>query len=117
MAGRGPFGDSLFYRVLLPAGMVTNLALGLLVLIGLGPTRWTEWLEVFTGAVCCLVAGWLAAAAWSRSYWSHGLARRAETWRSISEAFLGWVEEAQLPPEALAGLKAKLDKALLKTKE
>ena len=99
----------LFYRVFLPLSVVLNLGLGLVVLNELRPDGWLGWLEVATGAFCCLVAGWLAAAAWSKSYWSAAMARQVTAWRQIADAIFVWLEEAPLPAEALQRLQGSLD--------
>jgi hypothetical protein len=101
--------ERIFYRYFLPLGVLANLGLGVLLIAGLRPEGWAGWLEVITGAFCCVVAGWLAAAAWSKSYWNRSMARQVATWRQISDAFFGWLEEAPLPPESLQGLKASLE--------
>ena len=102
----------IFYRVFLPAAVAANLALGVTVLIDLGPNGWIGWLEVLTGAFCCVVAGWLAAAAWSKSYWGSAMVRQITAWRQIADAIFAWLEEAALPAEALQRLKASLDEAM-----
>ena len=107
--------DRLFYRVFLPLGMLANLGLGVFILTGLHPNAWTGWLEVGTGAFCCMVAGWLAAAAWSKSYWNKSMVRQVATWRRIADAFFAWLEEAPLPAEALSRLKTSLDEAVPST--
>ena len=104
--------DRLFYGLFLPLGVLANLGLGVMILAGLRPVGWTDWLEIATGAFCCLVAGWLAAAAWSKSYWNHAMARQVAVWRRIADAFFGWLEEAPLPAEALTRLKRSLDEAV-----
>ena len=101
----------LFYRVFLPAAVAANLGLGLAVLNNLRPEGWLGWLEVFTGAFCCVVAGWLAASAWSKSYWGSAMARQIAAWRQIADAIFAWLEEAPLPAEALLRLKTSLDEA------
>jgi hypothetical protein len=68
-------------------------------------------LEVATGAFCCVVAGWLAAAAWSKSYWGSAMTRQITAWRQIADAIFAWLEEAPLPADALQRLKASLDEA------
>jgi uncharacterized membrane protein len=108
--------DRLFYRVFLPLGMLANLGLGVFILAGLHPYAWTGWLEVGTGAFCCMVAGWLAAAAWSKSYWNNAMARQVAVWRRIADAFFSWLEEAPLPADALTRLKSSLDEAVPTTK-
>ncbi len=105
-------GDRFFYGVFLPLGVLANLGLGVVILAGLHPYAWPGWLEVGTGAFCCVVAGWLAAAAWSKSYWNNAMARQVVVWRRIADAFFGWLEEAPLPPEALTSLKTSLDEAV-----
>lgn len=109
--------DRLFYGVFLPFGMLANLGLGIVILAGLHPNAWPGWLEVATGAFCCVVAGWLAAAAWSKSYWNNAMARQVVVWRRIADAFFGWLEEAPLPAEALTRLKTSLDEAVPKTNQ
>lgn len=104
--------DQLFYRVFLPLAVLANLGLGIVILGGLHPEGWPGWLEVGTGAFCCLVAGWLAAAAWSKSYWNNAMARQVAVWQRIAGAFFGWLEDAPLPAEALNRLKTSLDEAL-----
>lgn len=104
--------DRLFFRVFLPLGVLANLGLGIFILSGLKPQGWTGSLEVGTGAFCCMVAGWLAAAAWSKSYWNNAMARQVAVWRRIADAFFAWLEEAPLPAEALTRLKTSLDEAV-----
>ncbi len=104
--------DRFFYEVFLPLGVLANLGLGLVILADLRPDRWTGWIEVGTGAFCCLVAGWLAAAAWSKSYWSRAMVRQVAVWRRIADTFFVWLEEAPLPPEALHRLKTSLDESV-----
>lgn len=101
-----------FYRVFLPISVAANLGLGVAVLSNLRPVGWLGWLEVATGAFCCIVAGWLAAAAWSKSYWGSAMARQITAWRLIADAIFAWLEEAPLPAEALQRLKASLDEAM-----
>jgi uncharacterized membrane protein len=102
----------LFYQVFLPIAVAVNFALGIVILRGLEPQGWLGWLEVATGAFCCLVAGWLAAAAWSKSYWGGAMARQVATWRQIADAIFAWIEEAPLPAEALQRLKRSLDEVV-----
>ncbi|TME51584.1 MAG: hypothetical protein E6I53_09410 [Chloroflexi bacterium] len=101
-----------FFAVFLPLSVLANLSLGLLILTGLHPETWPGWLEVGTGALCCVIAGWLAAAAWSKSYWHRSMARQVATWRRIADAFFIWVEDAPVPPEALHSLKISLEEAV-----
>jgi len=99
-----------FYAVFLPLGAAANLALGLIVLTGLRSQTEYDWLQVGTGAVCCVIAGWLGAATWSRYYWRRSMARQVALWRRIADAFFTWVEDAPLPADAVHNLKAALDK-------
>jgi hypothetical protein len=99
----------LFYRVFLPIAVAVNIGLGILVLSNLRPQGWLGWLEVLSGAFCCLVAGWLAASAWSKSYWGSAMARQIIVWRQIADAIFVWLEDAPLPAEALQRLKTSLD--------
>jgi hypothetical protein len=103
------FSGPSFYRVFLPIGVALNLGLGILILSYLRPDAWLGWLEVATGAFCCLVAGWLASAAWSKSYWGGAMARQIAMWRQMADAIFGWLEEAPLPAEALQRLQRSLD--------
>ncbi|HKW60283.1 MAG TPA: hypothetical protein VJR46_11090 [Candidatus Dormibacteraeota bacterium] len=105
-----------FYKVWLPLGIFANLGLGVFVLADLGPTSWTDWLQVGTGAFCCMVAGWLTAALWSKVYWNRSMARQVAVWRRIADAFFTWVEDAPLPAEAVHRLKVSLDQ-VVPTKE
>lgn len=102
----------LFYAVFLPAGVIANLGLGVVILAGLNPERWSDWLQIVTGALCCVIAGWLAAAAWSKFYWHRSMARQVATWARIADAFFAWVEEAPVPPESLNTLKSTLEDAV-----
>ncbi|HUE60930.1 MAG TPA: hypothetical protein VMO88_15260 [Acidimicrobiales bacterium] len=104
--------DTIFYRFFLPISVAANLALGVVILNGLEPHGWLGWLQVGTGAFCCLVAGWLAAASWSKSYWGNTMARQVATWHRISDAFFSWLEDVQLPAESLHRLKKSLDEVV-----
>jgi TRAP-type C4-dicarboxylate transport system permease small subunit len=98
-----------FYRVFLPIAVTVNLGLGVAVLSNLRPEGWLGWLEVVSGGFCCVVAGWLAASAWSKSYWGSAMARQIAAWRQIADAIFAWLEDAPLPAEALQRLKTSLD--------
>lgn len=102
----------LFYRLFLPVAVAVNLGLGLVILSYLKPYDWVGWLEISTGAFCCLVAGALAASAWSRSYWGRAMSRQIAVWRQMADAIFHWVEEMPLPPESLQGLKRSLDEVV-----
>jgi hypothetical protein len=104
--------DTIFYRIFLPISVAANLALGVVILGGLEPHGWIGWLQIGTGAFCCVVAGWLAAAAWSKSYWGNTMARQVAMWHRISDAFFWWLEDVQLPAEALNRLKKSLDEVV-----
>ena len=104
--------ERFFYRVFLPLGVLANLSLGVVIIAELRPEGWAGWLQVATGAFCCLVAGWLAAAAWSKSYWNRTMTRQVTVWHQIADTFFDWLEDAPLPPESLRGLKTSLDKVV-----
>jgi hypothetical protein len=93
-------------------GVLSNLGLGIFILARLSPQGWSGWLEIATGAFCCVVGGWLAAAAWSKSYWNRTMTRQVTVWHQIADTFFNWLEDAPLPPEALRGLKTSLDKVV-----
>ena len=103
----------IYYRLFLPLGVLANLALGLVILMSLIKSDGSVgWLEVGTGALCCAIAGWLAAAAWSKSYWHRTMARQVAVWRRIADALFTWIEDAPLPAETVYRLKASLDEAV-----
>jgi hypothetical protein len=104
--------ESIFFRWFLPIGVFANLVLGVLILTGLKPQSWSDWLQVGTGAFCCVVAGWLAAAAWSKAYWNRAMTRQVTVWRKIADTFFVWLEDAPVPAEALTQLKTSLDEAV-----
>ncbi len=108
--------QSLFYVVFLPLGAIANLVLGLVILTQLRPAIWTDWLLVATGAFCCMIAGWLAAAAWSKSYWNRSMARQVAMWRRIADAIFVWLEDAPVPAESLHNLKSSLDEVVPNSK-
>ena len=101
-----------FYGIFLPLGVLANLGLGVLILSRLSPMDWAGWLLLGTGAFCCLIAGWLAAAAWSQSYWSRTMARQLAVWRRIADTIFAWLEDASLPAEDLNRLKSSLDQVV-----
>lgn len=102
----------LFYGLFLPFGVLANLVLGVFILVNLDPTTWSGWLLIATGATCCVIAGWLASAAWSKFYWYRSITRQVATWRRIADVFFAWVEEAPVPAEALNNLKSSLEEAV-----
>jgi len=101
-----------FYAILLPLGVVANLGLGVAVLTDLKPVGLQGWLLVVVGGFCCLIAGWLAAVAWSKSYWNRTMARQVAVWRRISDTIFAWIEDAPMPAESLHRLKTSLDEAV-----
>jgi hypothetical protein len=109
---RQVFTRPVFYRVFLPVAVGVNLGLGVLILSYLRPDGWLGWLELATGAFCCVVVGWLASAAWSKSYWGGAMARQIAMWRQMADAIFGWLEQAPLPAEQLQGLKRSLEEVV-----
>ena len=105
----------LFYVVFLPLGALTNLGLGVFILTGLHSESQLGWLQITAGAFCCVVAGWLAAAAWSKSYWNRSMARQVALWRRIADTIFAWLEDAPLPAESLHSLKSSLDEVVPRT--
>jgi TRAP-type C4-dicarboxylate transport system permease small subunit len=101
-----------FYMVVLPLAVLVNLGLGVAILAMLNPQSWVGWLQIATGAFCSLIAGWLAAAAWSKSYWTRNMARQVAVWRRISDTIFTWIEDAPMPAESLHRLKTSLDEAV-----
>src|SRR5437660_12174193 len=90
----------IFYRVVLPGFTLVNLGLGLYTLSWLRPSG-LGWLELATGAFCCTVAGLLAGAGWSKSYWGSAMERQVTAWRRIVDTVFGWIEEAPVPAASL----------------
>ena len=107
-----PRSHLIFYSIFLPIGAIANLVLGLVVLSGLKIQNDLSWLELGTGAICCMIAGWLAATAWSRSYWNRNMARQVAVWRRIADAFFAWLEEAPLPADALRNLQSSIEEVV-----
>jgi hypothetical protein len=100
-----------FFGLFLPLGVLVNLALGLVILARLNPATWSDWLQVAVGALCCLIAGWLGASAWSQFYWNRSMVRQVATWRRIADAFFDWLEATPVPAESLRSLQASLEEA------
>jgi hypothetical protein len=107
-----PMSHRVFFSVFLPLGAIANVGLGVFVLSGVRPDGELNWLQLGTGAICCMIAGWLAAIAWSKSYWHRSMARQVAVWRSIADALFIWVEELHVPVEALLRLRTSLEKAV-----
>ena len=103
----------IFYRVILPGFTLVNLGLGVFTLAELHPSGWLSWLELATGAFCCMIAGLLAGAGWSKSYWGSAMERQVTAWRRIVDAMFGWIEEAPVPADSLRRLKRSLDEAIV----
>jgi hypothetical protein len=101
-----------FYLLFLPIAVTLNLGLGIAVLTLLQPVGWLGGLEVATGVFCCVIAGWVAGSAWSKSYWGGAMTRQVNAWRQIVDAIFAWIEEAPLSLEALHRLKGSLDDVL-----
>lgn len=104
--------DRFFYGVFLPTAVGANLILGIVVLNELDPRSWAGWLLIGTGAFCCFVAGWLAAASWSKAYWGKTMTRQVTIWRQIADTIFAWLEDAPLPAEALHRLERSLDEVV-----
>jgi hypothetical protein len=98
--------------VLLPIGCAASFGLGVALLDRLVPPGWLGWLQLGAGASCCLIAGWIASAIWSRAYWNRSMARQVATWRRITDALFAWVEELPVSTEALNQLKVSLEEAV-----
>jgi hypothetical protein len=101
-----------FYGFFVPLGMLANLGLGLFILAGISPLTWPGWLQVGSGALCCVISGWLAATVFSNSYWHRSMERQVATWGRIADAFFKWVEDAPVPAEALHSLRSSLEEAV-----
>lgn len=99
----------IFYAVIVPAAFGVNLGLGLWILSYLDPSDWLGRIEIGTGAFCCVVAGIIAATAWSRTYWGRAMYRQVEVWRQMVDAIFGWIEDVPLPAESLRRLQRSLD--------
>ena len=107
LEGRKPSG-TLFFTVVLPCLAILNLALGAALLLSLGPRTWQDRALSAAGAFCCLVAGWLLSAGWSKWYWSRILDHQISAWRSMVNAFVRWLEDAPVPVDSLRRLDRSL---------
>lgn len=112
-----PWSHRLFYGAFLPLGAIANVGLGVFVLSGLRPDEELSWLQLGTGAICCMIAGWLAATAWSKAYWSRSIARQVAVWRRIADTLFAWVDEVHVPVEALIRLRTSLEQAVPRTEQ
>jgi hypothetical protein len=104
-------GRELFYRLILPCLAVLNLVLGLVLLSLLPPQGMIGWPVALTAAFCCLVAGWLGASAWSKSYWAVVMTRQIAVWRRMTDVIFEWLEEAPVPQESIEHLKRRVEEA------
>lgn len=105
------FGRDMFYRLILPALALLNLGLGLVLLSLLPPKGLIGWPVALTAAFCCLVAGWLGASAWSKSYWAIVMTRQVIVWRRMVDAIFEWLEDAPVPADSIERLKRSLEEA------
>ena len=101
-----------FYAAVMPIAFGVNLGLGLWILSYLDPGDWLSRVEIGTGAFCCVVAGIIAASAWSRTYWGRAMAKQVEVWRQMVDAIFGWIEDAPVPAESLRRLQRSLDEVV-----
>jgi hypothetical protein len=101
-----------FYRLVLPVFTLVNLGLGVFMLVSVGPTGWTGWMELATGGFCCAIAGCLAGAGWSKNYWSSAMERQISAWRRMADAMFRWIEETPVPVDSLKTLQRSLDETI-----
>ncbi len=101
-----------FYRVVLPGFIIVNLGLGIATLVALRPVGWIGLLELGTGVFCCLVAGVLIGAGFSKAYWSSAMERQVSAWRRIADAMFRWIEETPVPVDSLKTLQRTLDETI-----
>ena len=103
--------DAVFYRIVLPILTLANLVLAAMVATSLRPNGWLDWLSVATAGFCCVVAGWLAASLWAKSYWAQVIARQVSAWRRMADTMLEWIEELPVSNDALDRLRRSLEEA------
>ena len=96
----------------MPIAFGANLGLGLWILSYLNPPDWLGYLELGTGAFCCVIAGIIAASAWSRTYWGRAMSTQVAVWKQMVDAIFGWIEEVPLPAESLRKLQRSLDEVV-----
>lgn len=109
MIGPEPPRAGIFFRVMLPLLATLNLLLGIVMLIQTIDPRWQDVLLTVTGAFCCLIAGWLYAAGWSRFYWSRTIHRNVLYWSAIADVMFRWLEDAPIPLDYLRKLRVSLE--------
>lgn len=88
-----------------------NLGLGVLLLSFLAPSGPVGWPVALAAAFCCVVAGWLAASAWLKTFWSTVMGRQVAVWRRMVDAIFEWLEDAPVPPDSMERLKRSLEEA------
>ncbi len=110
---RRPARGAVFFRIILPASVATNLALGLYIIASLHPDGWIGWDVALTACLCCFVAGFLTAAGWSRSYWGGVMTRQVGAWRQIVDAIFVWLDDLPVSAEAMLKLKRSVDDAIV----
>src|SRR5215472_6551951 len=71
-----------------------------------------SWLELGTGVFCCVIAGILLGAGWSKAYWSSAMERQVSAWRRIADAMFRWIEETPVPVDSLKTLQRSLDETI-----
>lgn len=103
--------ELVLYRLVVPILAVANLVLAGVVVSNLQPTGWLDWLEVATAGFCCIVAGWLGASLWSKSYWAQVIARQVAAWRRMADTIFEWIEELPVSSDAVDRLKRSLEEA------
>lgn len=104
-------GRELFFKLVLPILAVLNLALGLLLLSFLPPKGVIGWPVALVAAFCCVVAGWLGASAWSKTFWAIVMTRQIAVWRRMVDAIFEWLEDAPVPADSIERLKRSLEEA------
>lgn len=104
--------DRVFYRAVLPSLIGVNLILGCFLLGLLRPGTWLQWLELGTGAFCCVLSGWLMGAWWSRHFWRSSIASQLSTWQRVIDELFAWIEELRVEPDDLSRLRRTVDRII-----
>lgn len=103
--------EELFFRIILPVMAAVNFVLGMAVLVLVAaPSHVLGMVGLLVGGFCCAVAGWLAAAGWSKSFWARSMARQTMAWDRTARTILRWLEEMSFPAESLRRLDVSLAK-------